>query len=72
MIAAPGGILVNLNLMCRGMLFKVLAVVGDLCQTIGFNIVQGKGQCHIPEPMVMTVGLTVGSNVDKLGPGALF
>src|SRR5574337_266487 len=67
---APRGTLHDLYLVGRRILLQVLAVVGEASEIIGLKVVEGIGQRHLPKPMMVAVGLAVGSDVDELGPGS--
>jgi hypothetical protein len=67
MRTAPRGFLYNFYFMSGRMLLQVFAVVGDLRQIIGLNVAQDVGQCHIPEAVMVAIGLTVSGDMDKLG-----
>ena len=53
-----------------GMPFEVFAIVRKLCQLIGLDGVQGVGEGHVAEAVVMAVTFTVRSDMDELGPVA--
>ena len=53
------------------MLLQKFAVVGDLRQAAGFDVIQRIGQRHVAERMVMAVGFAVGGDVGQLRPVAL-
>jgi hypothetical protein len=72
MSTTPGGVFRDFNLARGRVLFQIFPVIGDLCQAIGFNVMKGKSQCHVPEAMVVSVGLSISGNVDKLRPGTFF
>ena len=57
--------------MGRGMPFEIFAIVRKLRQLIGLDGVQGVGQRHVAEAVVMAVTFTVRSDMDELGPVAL-
>ena len=50
--------------------FEVFAIVRKLCQLIGLDGVQGVGEGHVAEAVVMAVTFTVRSDMDELGPVA--
>ena len=60
----------NLDLVGWGMPFEVFAIVRKLCQLIGLDGVQGVGEGHVAEAVVMAVTFTVRSDMDELGPVA--
>src|SRR5262245_1723989 len=68
---APRGFFNNLHLVRRRMSFEVFAIVRKLCQLIGLDGVQGIGESHVAEAVVMTVTFTVRGDMDELGPVAL-
>jgi hypothetical protein len=47
---------------------EIFAIVGYLCQVIGFNELETVSQGHVPEALVVAIGFTVRSNVHELGP----
>jgi len=51
---------------------QVFTVIGDSCQIVVFYVVEGKSQRHIPETMVVPVGLTVIGDIDQLRQGVFF
>src|SRR4249920_3263801 len=67
----PGGFFNNLGLVSRGMPVEVFAIIRKLCQLIGLDGVQGVGEGHVAEAVVMAVTFTVRSGMDQLGPVAL-
>ncbi len=72
METAPGGVFNDFNFVCGWILFQIFAVIGDLCQIIGLNIVKGESQRHIPEAVMVTIGLSISGNVDELSTSAFF
>ena len=69
--AAPGGVLEDLDLMLGRMLFQELAVDGQLGQPLGLQDIEAVGQGHVPEPVMMPVGLSVGGDVNELRSGSV-
>src|SRR5262245_65108105 len=65
---APRGSFKNLHLMSRRMSFEVLAIVRKFCQLSGLDSVQGIGESHVAEAVVMAVTLTVRGDMDELRP----
>src|SRR5215475_1078616 len=68
---APRGFFNNLDLVGWRMSFEVLAIVRKFCQLIGLDGVQGIGESHVAEAVVMAVTFTVRGDVDELGPVGL-
>src|SRR5215475_15181681 len=68
---APRGFFNNLDLVGWRMSFEVLAIVRKFCQLIGLDGVQGIGESHVAEAVVMAVTFTVRGDMDELGPVAL-
>src|SRR4030095_7077769 len=66
----PGGLFDDVRLVCRGMAFEVFAIVRKLRQLIGLDGVQGVGEGHVAEAVVMAVTFAVRSDMDELGPVA--
>src|SRR5579875_4189620 len=66
--AAPGGVLDDLNLVPGGDLLTVLGVVGEPGGAGRLDEVEGVGERHVAVPVVVTVGLPVGGDVDELRP----
>ena len=65
---APRGVLDDLDLVARWVLFQILAVVGETGEAIGLNVVECVGEGHVTEPMVVTVGFTICGDMDDLRP----
>src|SRR5262245_6277465 len=68
MKTAPRGFFNNLDLVGWRMPFEVFAVVRKFCQLIGLDSVQGIGESHVAEAVVMAVTFTVRGDMDELRP----
>ena len=53
------------------MALQIFAVVGEAGEVVGFDVVQGVGQCHVAVAVMVAVGLAVGGDVHQLGPVAV-
>ena len=51
-----------------GMFFKVLAVIGQPGEVLGFNVLQGISESHFAMAMVMAVGFAISCDMDELVP----
>ena len=69
--AAPGGVLDDLDFVGRRVDGEVLAVVGELRQLVGFDVMQRVGERHLALEMMVAVGLAVGGDVHELRPAAV-
>src|SRR5215831_15536808 len=66
--AAPGGVLDDLHLV-RGRVYgEVLAVVGELGEFVGLDVMQSVGERHLSLVVVVAVGFAVGGDVHELFP----
>src|SRR4029077_7519705 len=65
---APGGSFNNVDLVGRRMPFEIFAIVCQLRQLIRLDGVQGVGESHVAEAVVMAVTFTVCSDMDELRP----
>src|SRR5215831_12674767 len=70
MHAAPGRVLKYLHEVIGWMTLQVLAVVDELRQLVRLDVMQGIGESHFSEAMMMAVTLPVGRDVNHLGPGS--
>ena len=66
--AAPRRGLADLGLEPRWVGGEEGAVVRERRKLFGLDLLDGGGQRHVPEALVMTVGLAVGRAVNELGP----
>ena len=69
--AAPGGVLDDLHLVGRREPLQVIAVDRDLRELVLLDVLEGVGQGHVAEAVVVPVGLAVGRDVDELGAPSL-
>jgi hypothetical protein len=69
--ATPRGILKDLYLVGGGAVLKILCIVSQAGKVLRFDVVEGVGQSHFTMPMMVSVGFTVGSDVDKFVPVSL-
>ena len=68
MDTAPGGVFIYLHLHRWWIIFKVFSIIREFCQAIGFDMVQGVGQGHVSEFVVMPIRLAVSGYREDLGP----
>ena len=68
METAPGGLLDDLDLMRRWMPFEVFSVVGETRELLRFDGVQGVGEGHVAEAVMMAVAFAIGGDMDELRP----
>ncbi len=66
--AAPGRSLDDLDLADRVVCSEERPIVRDPRQLALIDVVERVGECHVAVAMMVTVGLTVGGDVDELGP----
>ena len=67
MVAAPGGVVVDLGLPLRRELGKEATVVDELRVLVFLHEAEGVGERHFAVTVVMTIALAVGGHVDELG-----
>src|SRR4030042_6167695 len=51
-----------------GMFLEVFAIIGDLCQALGFDEMKAEGKRHFTKTVMMAVTFPVGCDMDQLGP----
>src|SRR4029077_17347923 len=68
---APGGSFYDLDLLGRRMPFEIFAIVCQLRQLIRLDGVQGVGESHVADAVVMAVIFPVWSDMDDLRPVTL-
>ena len=61
----------NLNLVCRRVLREKLSVISQLRDAAALDVTESVRERHLPVPMVVTVGLSVGRDMDELWPASL-
>src|SRR5256886_7293193 len=68
MRAAPRGPFPDFGFLSRRVLLEVFGVIGQLCDVVGFDVMQGIGKRHLATLMMMSVCFTIGCDVDDLRP----
>jgi hypothetical protein len=51
------------------MSFQVLAVIDDLSEFLRFDVIERVCQAHLAKAVMVTIGLTVGGDVNQFRPG---
>src|SRR5512136_2601222 len=69
---APGTVLENLHLVGGRMPLQVFTIVCESSRLVGFDVVQGIGQRHVPIRVVVTVALAIRGDMDELRPSPRF
>ena len=64
--AAPGGLLMNLYFVGRRMVFQVFAIIRHPSEFFGFDVLQRVSQSHFAVAMMMSIGFTIGCDVNEL------
>src|SRR6266404_4624472 len=64
----PGTAFENLHAMDGGMLFQIFPEVRELGELVRFDVIEGGGQCHLAEAVMMAVGLAIGGDMHQLRP----
>src|ERR1035438_8767817 len=65
MDAAPGSIFKDLHIVSRRMLGQIPSIAGNIGKVLGLDLIQGVGERHLPERMMVSVRFTVRGNVDR-------
>src|SRR5512133_754275 len=64
----PRGVIDDFDFVCGRMLFKIFAVVGELGEIVGLDVLHGIRERHLAVAMVMAVGLAICRDVHQLRP----
>ena len=64
--ATPGSPLQNFNFLGRGMLLKIRTVIREPSQLVRFDVIESVREGHVTMDMVMSVSLSVCSDMEKL------
>jgi hypothetical protein len=67
----PGGVFDDFNFVSGRIDGEVLAIVGELRQLFGLNMVEHVSERHVTLEMVVAVGFAVGGNVHELLPATV-